>query len=131
MQNDKDKPQKEEMIAFPIEAIFPGTHAERPDIAAAEAEAFLEHGYKPRGFDISKPDVKAALLTRKPFVSFQINPLPPHIEAELEKLPDDWEARGGYSENEVTISELVRKHYDIPAHLLPVVDGKGIWVIPA
>ena len=73
--------------AFPLEAIFPGIHQERPDIAAKEGEQFLAYGHKCEGFDLDDPDNRAQFLDCPPdqFDWFQVKPTPA-IQKQLDVL---------------------------------------------
>ncbi|MEA3209045.1 MAG: hypothetical protein QOE70_2102 [Chthoniobacter sp.] len=124
--------KKQPPPAFPIEAIFPGIHAERPDIAAAEGEAFLEHGHKTPGFDLAgDPSVRVAMLNvpRDSFIDFEVRPIPSPLKERIVALPRNWQ------EDETTFAEVesllctAEQQLAIPAHCYATLtEQKQLWI---
>lgn len=115
---------------FPIESLFSGAHAAVPGLAEAEAERFLACGAKPAGFDLNSDEGKE-LLAHKPFISFQVAPLPPEIVARLAKLPPDWDLSPEGEREGLSIEQAVEKHYDLPPNLSAAIwEDNEVWIIP-
>ncbi len=115
---------------FPLETLFPGIHAARPDIARHEAETFLEHGAAPGGFDLDDPAVRMRLLTGPGlFVEFRIHPLPSALAALVNVLPHDWQERPechGIAEH---INECIEKLYGLqPDFYVSLNERREAWV---
>lgn len=115
--------------AFPLETLFPGIHAARPDIAAHEAETFLEHGSKPAGFNLQDPATRAQLLGSPDFIAFQIAPLQSDLAARVAALPPDWQDRPEtYTEAEA-INTAIEQHYRLaPRFYVSLNDRREAWV---
>lgn len=112
----------------PIETIFPGLSAVRPDVAGADAEIFLHHGAKRTGFDLADGAVRRRLLGARPFVSFVLNPLPAELRARLEALPADWEARTDRHAEAIALAQAIERHYALPAGFCVILDGRNAIV---
>jgi len=117
-------------VAFPLETIFPGIHAERPDIAACEAETFLAYGASPKGFDSSDPDVRAWIDgPPEKFVDFHIAPVPEVFTLRLSALPDDWDERPECNPAADALMDEMTAHLRLPAHLVVrILEDKEAWV---
>lgn len=117
--------------AFPLEAIFPGLHAERPDIAEAEGLAYLAHGHKPIGFDLADPSMRASLLDCNPFVDFAIRPVPDFVQKWIDELPggDDWQNNPDSFALAEQINVALEKHFDLlPRFYVSLNEIRVPWV---
>jgi len=114
---------------FPTEAIFPGIHKKRPDIAAADAEAFLAHGHKTGGFDLDDPDIRAQFLDGPKFVTFKVKPRPA-IQKLLDALPLDWEEKPECHAQAFTISDMMDKLYELRRRGLTamILEDNELWI---
>ena len=118
--------------AFPLEAIFPGIHARRPDIAAMEAELFLAYGHKCDGFDLDDPEVRAQFVDCPPekFDWFQVKPTT-ELQARIDQLPENWErrkARGPIAAADQIAADAAA-YYRLPAHLMcAILNGRLLYV---
>lgn len=74
--------------AFPMEVLFPGIHAARPDIAAQEAENFLAFGSGPTGSPLDAAAIRHLTGPAEQFIDFQVNPLPAEWKAIVDAVPD-------------------------------------------
>lgn len=132
--NKKTAPGKP-FAGFPMEAIFPGIHKERPDIAAADAEAFLAYGHKvDDGSDPLDPAVRARLIDIPPagFTPFHVDPVPPVLAARIAGLPDDWEKRTETHPAALAITGDATALFRLPPHLgCILLRSKELWVWPA
>lgn len=120
--------------AFPLETIFPGIHAARPDIAEGEGEAYLAHGQTLRErYDPADPTDRTAAIDvpAEQFVEFPIEPLDAGLRVQLDKIPVTWEADGRRAEVEQWCADAAT-HYKLPPHLQVIIvrDGKQweAWV---
>ena len=114
---------------FPIEAMFPGTHAARPDIAAFEAEQFLAYGAKPAGMALDDPFI-LDLLTNAgaEFIEFQVAPVPPEWTALTDALPD-WRADGAADVADAILVDLRRRVPALrPDLVVAIMEEKEIWI---
>lgn len=126
----KRKPHKPRpSCAFPLETFFPGIHAERPDIAAFEAEQFLAHGSGPRGFSLDDPDVRRWLTDpAHQFIDFQVSPLPPEWTALTNTLPD-WEHPAASTVADAILADLrVRVPGLRPDLTAYILEEKEVWI---
>jgi hypothetical protein len=116
---------------FPLETIFPGIHAERPDISEADAQAFLSSGHKVgKGFDPLDPEIRADLIDCPPkeFVEFKVEPIPAPIAAMLAELSTDAEKQPGA----LAVTEYADGYLKLPPHLRTILlPGKELWIWPA
>ena len=131
MKHRSKKKQATPEPIFPIEFLFPGTHAKRPDIAAREAEQFLAYGHKlDGGFDPHDPQVRGELIDVPPdeFGEFKIKPLTPDLQKRLDALPADWESHPAMHAIAYAITAAAAIHYALPAHLCCILENKEIWV---
>lgn len=120
-----------QIVPYPVESLFPGIHAEMPDLARREAEQFLEFGARDGGVDLANPEVRANLLGRKPFVSFQLRALPATIERRLAALPENWERLAQFEAEATAIEVAVNEHYALPAQFSAmIVENKEVWISP-
>jgi len=112
-----------------MEAIFPGIHKLRPDIAQADAEAFLAYGHKQDGFDLDDPAIRAEFLDGPDFIRFKVKP-PESIQAQLEALPENWEDREECHARALAITDSVDKLYDLRKRGLAslIVQNRELWI---
>lgn len=116
--------------AFPLERLFPGIHAARPDIAAYDAEVFLEHGCKPRGADLRDPELRRRLLEGPgEFVAFQIVPLPPEIASRVAALPENWQERTETHAEAEALNTAIEEHFALaPLFYVSLDENREAWV---
>lgn len=114
---------------FPMEAIFPGIHAKRPDIAAQDAEAFLAYGHKQGGFDLDDPDIRAQFLDGPKFITFKVKPRQ-SIQQLLNGLPEDWEDRPECHAQALAITDAVDKLYNLRKRGLAamILEDNELWI---
>ena len=124
--------EKKPMIAFPIESIFPGIHAEKPEVAEHEAWMFMKYGAKSEtGIDLSNPATRRAIFesSEKDFQDNIIHPLPPEITDALSKIPDDWMDHKESCDALEEINVAIEKYYDVPPHLyVSINEWKEAWI---
>lgn len=117
---------------FPTEAIFPGIHKLRPDIAARDAEAFLAYGHKlENAVDLDDAELRRGLLDcpLEHFQRFMVKPRPA-LQERLDALPEDWEEREECHPAALAITDLLDKLYDLPARgLCSILLDRELWVI--
>jgi hypothetical protein len=114
---------------FPMEAIFPGIHKERPDIAQADAEAFLAYGHKQDGFDLDDPCIRAQFLDGPKFITFKVKPHP-SIQKLIDGLPEDWEEREDRHAQALAITDAVNALYALRKRGLTamILEDKELWI---
>ena len=127
--NRQDSPDNAPTPAFPLEAIFPGLHAERPDIASKEAEDFLAHGSGPRGFPLDDPDARRWLTDPAwSFIDFQIAPVPPEWTVRLANLAS-WEHSDADTVGAALTADLAARVPGMRADLtIRILEDKEVWV---
>src|SRR5260221_3978162 len=113
---------------FPMEALFPGIHKQRRDIAAQDAEAFLAYGHKQAGFDLDDPNIRAEFLDGPKFIRFKVKPRPP-IQKLLDALPEDWDEREECQPQAIAITDAVDKLYDLHSRGLAsmIMQHRELW----
>jgi hypothetical protein len=88
------------------------------------------------GYNLNIPEIKEGLLSRKPFETFMIDPLPHQVQEEISCLRDqcfmgllsniDRKIYGNEIENIEAITELA---FDLPHELIAIMNDEGeIWV---
>jgi hypothetical protein len=120
--------------AFPLESVFPGTHARHPHIARQEAEDFLEFGGRTEGFDVHDPETRKHLIDGPldDFIDFEPR-LPAELAARLAALPDKWDEQPGADADDHPASILAREieqWCQLPERLMVFLDGHEARIVP-
>jgi hypothetical protein len=123
------KPRKDpdDSCPFPLEAMFPGIHKLRPDIAAAEAEQFLAHGSGPTGFPLDADAVRDITAPGE-FTDFRVNPLPPEWQAIVDAVPD-WTHPQAEEAGRLLLADLRRRVPALrPDLIVELQEENEVWI---